>query len=191
MKKFNLPAFKKWCRDNQRLAEAVAAAQAHAQFMRAKVDAYTAPIYQSFGFIYEGVGCARLNERRGANTMGQPLPFDEFFLLCGKDESPEIQARVAEYHAAIDRANFENGYTDLEPGFCPALIAESLQSEAEFALLESGCEFIGAERVPYGDLRKRFLDLLMKGCISSSNETVAQQTNRVMSRLMPQVGSAA
>lgn len=75
----------------------------------------------------------------------------------------------ARYFADLDAAYREAGWTDLEPGYCPALIAEDLQRQAERALIESArvafpdvtvdrllCAPRGLEKL------REYLDLLIK-----------------------------
>lgn len=44
---------------------------------------------------------------------------------------------AARYFADCDAAYRDAGWTDLEPGYCPALIAEELQRHAERALIDA------------------------------------------------------
>jgi hypothetical protein len=74
---------------------------------------------------------------------------------------------AARYFADLDAAYREAGYTDLEPGHCPALIAESLQRDAERALIEAAEEFFPGvtlhKLLCAGlDKHREFLDLLIK-----------------------------
>lgn len=76
----------------------------------------------------------------------------------------EEQAKA--YYALCDQANIEAGY-DLEPGFCPALIAEHEQIKAEWALLEAAEKFfpgVDNDKLLCAGLEKRkdYIDLLIK-----------------------------
>lgn len=73
------------------------------------------------------------------------------------------------YFADLDRAYREAGY-NVEPGHCPALIAECLQTQAEWGLIEAAQEFFpdvtnhrllcGTKDMDGLETRKKYLDLL-------------------------------
>ncbi len=70
----SLDEFKKWSRDNAKLALAVCETQAAAEVIKADEAAYIQPIFESFNFIYEGNSVERLDTRRGDKLAGKPIP---------------------------------------------------------------------------------------------------------------------
>ena len=171
--------FKKWARENKRLAEALTVAMANADLMRAKVDAYIEPIFHSFGFVYEGTMAEKLQK-----PIGQPITEKDFYLLHSDGVAPETAARVKEYYAACHREHLAQGYGYCveEVGNCPALHAENLVTTAENALLESGCDLMKIERTRlYGESRKKMLDLLLRSCFAD-NEPTDVATKRILGR---------
>jgi hypothetical protein len=80
----------------------------------------------------------------------------------------------ADYHANVQAVHLENGYAKAAEGFCPALVAETLQTAAENVLIEASSEFFegitnekllcmanGLER------RQQYIDLLCKLVINA------------------------
>ena len=81
-------------------------------------------------------------------------------------------ADAAEYYAALDAAYKATGYA-LEPGNCPALMAEYVQTQAEWALIEAAQEWfpdIDNNKLLCGtggkgnglETRQEYIDLLVK-----------------------------
>lgn len=73
------------------------------------------------------------------------------------------------YFRDLGIAYREAGYTDLEPGHCPALIAEHLQTQAEWELIKAAGEFFpgvtnntllcGVKGMGGLETRQKFIDL--------------------------------
>ena len=143
-----LQQFKKFCKANKALAEAVCLAQAFAECERKRVDAYIKPVFDSFKFD------------------GIESPRDLY--LCEDD------AKCAEYYAACDVAHRANGFKG-EAGYCPALIAESLYIDAQNAMLKIGCEFLGVniESLWKMENRRQMLDLLLGACLKKDEKLAA------------------
>jgi len=140
--------FKQWSIEHKPLAEAACKARAFAELERERVDAYVLPIFNSFSFVDED---------------GEKIEKTKYLFLS-TDE-----AMCKTYFAACDAAHRAHGFTGPD-GYCPALVAETLQSTAERALLEAGCEFFGIELFQLysrDDKRKKMLDLLLKACLSA------------------------
>jgi hypothetical protein len=129
-------------------------AQAHAELMRAKCDKIQ----------------RRLLGEREYKTSEQWLPH----IPVGRVTDPSLTYLLADedsvvYLAALDAAYREAGYTDLEPGHCPALIAERLLMLAQRTLFECAKEFfpeIQADHL-YGEHRQKYLDLLLGMVVSA------------------------
>jgi hypothetical protein len=169
---------KRWSRENAKLALAICEAQAYAEMTTARVAVYTQPLFDSFAFICEGTMAERFDAspRNGdtAKWVGRKIktPADEeFTMLHGREETEEIQAKLRRYYAALDEEHRRQGYRGLKPGECPALAAQFLHTQAENALIESARDLFGIEfHQLYGDLRKRYLDILMGACITTLSE---------------------
>ena len=96
-------------------AAAYLAAKVVAEIMRKEVDAYIEPIWAGYGFKATRDGSPILTSARAYLTD---------------------DARLPEFYAACDRAHAEQGHK-LEPGYCPALIAENKLLDAENAILKA------------------------------------------------------
>lgn len=141
----NVAKLKTWARTNRSLAMMVAKAMAFAQVERERVDAYVVPIFVRYGFTDSDTG----------ETLTDPRK-----LYLSNDEK-----RCAEFYAEVAIAHRANGW-DGDPEFCPALVAEDLQTKAENLLLESLGKRIGVDGFYNLDLRKRVLDLSLAVCLS-------------------------
>lgn len=84
-------------------------------------------------------------------------------------ELPDEDAK--RYFADLDHAYREAGYESLPPGYCPALIAEAEQTDAENRLIKAAEPFFqvtnhqllcGTKTLGGLETRKRYLDLLIK-----------------------------
>lgn len=160
----NLPSleeFKTWCRDHRRLALSVCQAKALALVTRERVDAYIKPIFDSFNFKYSGESVEKIEDRGGESILGKPLPSPRELYLC---DDP----RIEEYFAACDAEHRRQGYTDLQPGYCPALVAESLLIDAENALMEAANPLFGLSYSPSGEDRDKYLKLLIGACLKDA-----------------------
>ena len=170
----SLDEFKKWSRENARLALAVLETQAAAEVIKIREAAYLQPIFESFNFIFEGNSVERLDTRRGEKLAGKPIlsPDDfNFCLLHGEDESDEIKTKLRAYYAACDDAHRAHGYTDLPPGHSPSGTAEHLHRQAEWALMDSAGPLFGLTDHPHmPDQRKLYLELLIGSCIKALGE---------------------
>jgi hypothetical protein len=170
----SIDEFKKWSRENARLALAVLETQAAAEVIKADEDAYIQPIFESFNFIFEGNGVERLDTRRGEKLAGKPIlsPDDfNFCLLHGPDESDEIKAKLRAYYEACASAHRAHGYRDLSEGQSPTLRAEHLHRQAEWALMDSAGPLFGLTDHPHmPDQRKQYLELLIGSCIKALGE---------------------
>jgi|SRR6185369_268603 len=169
-----LDEFKQWCKENAKLALAVCETLAVAQTIKEREDTYIKPIFDSFNFVCEGHAVTKLDSRRGEKLAGKPIlsPKDfNFCLLHGEDEPEYIKNKLRAYYAACDTAHREHGYTDLPEGHSPTLTAEHLHREAEWALMDSAGPLFGLQdHPPVLEDRKRYLDLLIGGCITALGE---------------------
>lgn len=177
-KSVSVAALKQWSRDNAKLALAICEAQAYAEMTTARVAAYVQPIFDSFAFICEGTMAERFDASpRTGDTekwVGRKIksPKDEeFTMLHGREESEEIQSKLRRYYEALDAEHRRQGYQELEPGHCPGLEAQHLHTQAENALIESAHDLFDIESYQlYGDMRTRYLDILMRSCITALTE---------------------
>jgi hypothetical protein len=145
--KLTVRKLKTWAKTNRDLAMSALAARAFAEVERERVDTYIAPIFAGYGFTDDlgGSGEALTDSRK---------------LYLSTDEE-----RCTAYVAECDRAHREHGF-DGEPGTCPALVAEDLQTKAENLLLASLAKFIGADGFYTLALRAKALDLAIGTCIA-------------------------
>ncbi len=181
-KSVSVADLKQWSRENAKLALAICEARAYAEMTTARVAAYVQPIFDSFHFVCEGTMAERFDAspRDGdtAKWVGRKInsPEDEeFTMLHGREESEEIQAKLRRYYAALEAEHRRQGYRGLKPGHCPALEAQSLHTQAENALIESAHDLFAIElHQLYGDTRKRYLDILMRSCITTLTEMQEQ-----------------
>lgn len=130
---------------------AVLAARLLASEAREAVDAYIEPLLADFDFRVD-------NEcDRGSPRDGTPITKSSDLLLTDQD--------CAAYYAACDAAHAEHGH-DLEPGYCPALIAESAVIDAENALIKLASDRYGVDftRLYKLESRAALLKLLTEGC---------------------------
>lgn len=126
---------------------AVILAQAHAELMRAKCDTIQRRLLGEREYFTSAEWEPRLAVKRVVEPRLSYLMSDE---------------DSAVYLAALDAAYREAGYTELEPGQCPALIAEHLLMLAERALFECAERFFPEIQAGhlYGANRKKYLELL-------------------------------
>lgn len=136
--------------ETMKLVAAIPLAKAHAKEVRAKVDAYIAPVFAACGPFPIA---DRFAERLGADAK---VDKPSNLYRC------EDEAKIEAFYAACDEAHKANGY-DLPAGYCPALIAEHAVVEAERALLKhamaAGIIPDGADLSP--KLREKALNLLV------------------------------
>lgn len=123
-------------------------------------------------------------ERERVDKIQRKVLADQIFhgrKHISRDE--EVQYRVTEpresyhmdelsakrYHDTLNAIHVANGYAKAAEGYCPALVAETLQTEAEWAVIEAAQAFfpdISNNRLLCGtkdlgglELRKKWLDL--------------------------------
>lgn len=79
-------------------------------------------------------------------------------------------AEAARYYGYLDAAYAAAGY-ELEPGYCPALMAETAQTKAARALVDAAEPFmeVSADQVLCAglDKYKKYIDLLVGLCVSA------------------------
>lgn len=172
----SIDRFKKWARDNAKLALAVCEAQAAAEITKERVATYIQPIFDRFNFICEGTMAERFDvaPRTGETEkyVGRHITTpdsSEFMMLHGAEESEEIKSKLREYYAACDAEHRRQGYNDLPEGHCPALRMANLHTEAENALIKSAEELFGVDQI-YGDDREKYLKILIGACITALDE---------------------
>ena len=152
-----LTEFKRFARQIAPAARAVLMARVFADMERERVNAYILPIFQSYHFEYDGDVAAKMG-------LTGPIPSLDQLYLADLD-SPKVKA----YYAECDTAHRANGFLG-EPGYCPALCAESLVTEAERALLDLAEPLCGiASDSIYGDNRATYLDLLIGAALKTSD----------------------
>lgn len=122
-------------------------ARKHSERITAHVESYLAPAFAAFAPFYAARGpqkSARIMDRKDLFKCGDLASeqCDEWFALC-------------------DDLHVANGYTDLEPGQCPALIAQHDARKCEWVLLAMVTELTGADFNGSLELRAKALDLFL------------------------------
>lgn len=131
---------------------AVKAARTEAARIHAHVESYQAPAFAKFAPFTREL-CPN-DPRSGERIMDR----GDLFLA-----SSEQDEQCAAWYAECDRLNAVHGYT-LEPGYCPALVAEGVQRKAEQALLNLVGELTGIDGNSFNntlELRAKTLDLFL------------------------------
>jgi hypothetical protein len=145
----NLDAFKQWAKDCAPAAKAVLMAQAFAELERARVDAYTLPIFSSYTF--------RVNPK-WAERYGETVKAPKDLYLCDEED------KVQNYFEDCDKAHRAHGFKGPQ-GHCPALTAEHLHMIAEGALMQLAQELTGIDPCQlYGENRAKYLQILIGAC---------------------------
>lgn len=143
--------FKRWARENRALASAVIHARAFALAERERVDAYTKPIFEAFGW------------KGTLGEFGVVVETEKDLFACVHTH----EEKMAAYHKACCEANIAHGWTG-NPEHCPALVADGEAGKAESRLIEAGLRFMGIEGPGlYGEWRKKMLDTLLGACIQA------------------------
>jgi hypothetical protein len=145
-----VPELKKWALATRPLAKAVLMAQAFADVERERVNAYIKPLFLSFMFTDED---------------GKPITDPDRLYLSADD------AGAKTYYEVCDREHRAHGFDGPE-GFCPALVAEELQREAEQALLNELGKFTGIDGMDYNrslEIRKKALDMALGVCLKAQS----------------------
>jgi len=148
MNKPTLKQFQSWAKENQSLALAVCKATAFAQLERERVDKYTMPIFQRYGFKDE---------------QGQPIDKPGQLYLCQDEQL------CTTYFTECNKANQAHGWGG-PFDHCPALVAEHNQIKIEQALIDEGAKLMGIESQGWNTLedRKKMLDLLLGACLKKA-----------------------
>ena len=151
----NIGQFQAWAKAYADLGHTVVATQVFAEAERKRVDAYIEPLFRTFAFYVSpdmGDTSERITDRKQ--------------LYLTDLESPEYKRYLAE----CDKANRAHGWTG-ETGYCPALVAETFQMDAERALLESASKMFGVDfTTAHGDMRAKALDLLIGATVKAWHE---------------------
>lgn len=144
----SITSIRRFARDHKGLAHTVCTAQAFAELERERVDAYTRPIFDRYTFLCE--------------RTGKRITDPDRLYLTDLDG-----ANYLDYLEAVYDAHAAHGWEGPRD-HCPALVAESLHTDAENCLLQAFADFIGASTASfYGDTRKRALDLLLRACLNA------------------------
>lgn len=124
------------------LMAAVLAGREHAEKVREHVDSYTEPLFATFSFT--------------DTYTGEPVTRSKDLFMSDDDEGCEA------FYAACDKAHKAHGF-ELEPGYCPALMAENAVIDAERALLEAAAVHYGIDfdNIYNLELRAKALDLFL------------------------------
>lgn len=151
-----LSEFKAWAKDCQPAAKAVLMARVYADMERERVNAYIRPIFDAYRFH-------ELPTIHGAPPVRKPED-----LYCCADEE-----QVAAYFAECDQAHRAHGFTGPQ-GHCPALTAETLQRETEYALMKLAQPLFRIDPSDlYGDNRAKYLELLIGACFAKDERRIA------------------
>jgi len=92
------------------------------------------------------------------DTKGEQILDTKWLFLCEDEDA------CTAFYAACDVAHREHGF-HLEPGYCPALVAESNAINAENALIEAASAHFEVDftRLFKLEQRRQLLDLLVNG----------------------------
>lgn len=133
-------------------------AMAFAQLERERVDKIQRKVLAEEVYLMDEVHCERGREDRRITDPRKA------WLMCDAD--------AARYYPKLNAIHLANGFADAAKGFCPALVAETLQTEAEWALIKAAEEFFpgvtndrllcGTEKRGGLETRQNYLDLLIK-----------------------------
>jgi hypothetical protein len=153
-----LTQFKAFSADIAPIAHALLLATAFAQAETERVNAYVRPIFDRYGFVYGDLL---------PKKAGQPIEKPDY-LYMSTDE-----AKVAAYFAECDAAHRAHGFAGPE-NHCPALVAQSLQIDAENALIEAAEPFFGVKQWQLTlEQRAKYLDLLTGAALQAKPTTAA------------------
>lgn len=125
-------------------------ARAYAETKRAEVDKIQRQILADDEYF----AAKRLPKGRRGPRYRVTEPKDSW--LMEEDDAQRYYAKLNAIHLAA-------GFEDAAKGYCPALVAENLQVQAENVLLESASEELGNKIGSdiYGENRKKMLDLIV------------------------------
>ena len=158
---FNIPNLKRWAasKEAQAAFRAYLAAKAHAENTRARVDEYIGEVFKRFTF-YPAADMGFCVEGKEVGPDGRILSPDHLHLT--DLESANYKA----FSDACDEAHKAHGY-DVQPGICPALVAESAIVRMESALICSLSKALGFDFTrAYGSMRERLLKTAM-ACLAN------------------------
>lgn len=160
MKTPTLDEFKQWSAENHDLAMAVAQSQAYAQTMREAVDKIQRkvleeiPLYDDLDAEQSGAERQRITDPKRTWLSKDDAAFGRYVAECSKRERA----------AGLKPASMPDDY-------CPALVAEDLQTKAERALLDSGGALFGFsadQMAGREELWQRGLKLMMGAALKES-----------------------
>lgn len=113
-------------------------AQAYRQTVEPVVTAYQTAILTRHGFH---IAPEWLERRHAAEDRIITNPRDAYLL---SDEDSAV------IYAEYDQAAIAAGFTDLEPGYCPLLVAENLERQAENAVIEAA-EYVAGLKLEHAN----------------------------------------
>lgn len=153
---------KKWAAENESIARTVFLSMAYAQLTRERVDAIERAILAEKPLIN---GMEHIHK-------GELITDPKLTYLC-TDE-----AACAEYFAECDRRERAAGVkpADMPTSHCPALVAEDLQRQAEWCIIQSSAELFGIDpdMINTGlETRAKWLDLILGACAKDMKESRA------------------
>lgn len=145
-------------------------ATAYAQLERERVDAIQRKVLEEQNYYGRVDGRqARIREPKQSWLMD--------------DDSSE------RYFAKLNAIHLANGFARAADGYCPALCAESLQTEAEWALILAAEEFFpdctndrllcGTKEQGGLETRQKYLDLMIGLVVNSPGYTSPLKTKRI------------
>ena len=120
-------------------------ARKHSERITAHVDSYLDPAFAAFAPFYK--------RRKG----GERITARKDLFMCGDVGSEQCN----EWFALCDELHRANGYTDLEPGQCPALTAQHDARKCEWVLLSMVEDLTGANFNANLELRAKVLKLFL------------------------------
>jgi hypothetical protein len=128
-------------------------AKAYTELVKPVVEAYKQQIVDAHCFQYDPkhvIKGVRLH------TLGRITKTMDMWLANDDDAN--------EYYRLCDLAKKEAGFTDLEPGYCPLLVAEDLERQANCALSDLMQPVTGIDHrnLPKVDLLNRLEDINLR-----------------------------
>lgn len=149
-------------------------ARAFAETERIRVDAYIKPLFELYTFTVAPENAGR------ARAAGERITDINLLYLTDLKGKEYLQ-----FMEECDKEHRKHGFTG-KPGYCPALIAESLQIDAENLLLDDGLAKLqlGFDKsVLWGEKRARMLDLLIGLAIRENPGEFTKE--KLLDRVMP------
>lgn len=141
---------KTWAKSHTTEALAVVALQAAAEVTLEKVDSYADAPLLKYGFMSQYGGG----------------------IIMKRDDLYKTKADCTEYYAELDELHRQHGFS-VKPGYCPALVAQTAQIEAENALIASFSKATGFPQWRCIEDRRKILKMILEMAVAEAAKEVA------------------